>query len=295
MRGNACQDIFFDDEDRCRFYLLLQEGIERYGHRIHAFCLMTNHVHIAMQVGEVSLSRIMQNITFRYTRWVNRRQQRSGHLFQGRFKAVLVDADTYLLELTRYIHLNPVRAGMVQSPEEYPWSGHRAYLGSETIPWLTTDWVLSQFAGKSEKARRGYREFVDQGKEDGYQQEYHSGSANDSRVLGDDTFIDKVLAHAGARPKQRISLDEIIQSVCRKYGIEEKDLKTPGKYRNFSAARGMAAWLILETGGATLAELSSYTGRDVSTLSTAAKTVQTLAKSDQGLANCLVELLESLR
>lgn len=237
----------------------------------------------------------MQNLTFRYTRWINWRQKRIGHLFQGRFKAVLVDADSYLLELTRYIHLNPVRAGMVQSPEEYPWSGHRAYLGSETIPWLSTEWVLSQFAGKSERARRGYREFVDQGKEEGHQQEYHSGSANDSRVLGDDTFIDKVLAHAEARPKQRISLDEIIQSVCRKYGIEEVDLKTPGKYRNFSAARGMAAWLILETGGATLAELSSYTGRDVSTLSTAAKTVQTLAKSDQGLADCKMELLESLR
>lgn len=294
MRGNACQDIFFDDEDRCRFYLLLQEGIERYGHRIHAYCLMTNHVHIAIQVGEVSLSRIMQNITFRYTRWVNWRQQRSGHLFQGRFKAVLVDADSYLLELTRYIHLNPVRAGMVQSPEEYPWSGHRAYLGSETIPWLTTDWVLSQFAGKSERARRGYKEFVDQGKEDGYQQEYHRGSANDSRVLGDDTFIDKVLAHTEARPKQRISLDEIIQSVCRKYGIEEEDLKAPGKYRNLSAVRGMAAWLILETGGATLAELSINTGRDVSTLSTAAKSVQIRAKSDQELADCMRELKEGL-
>ena len=294
MRGNARQDIFFDAEDRYRFYLLLQEGIEKYGHRIHAFCLMTNHIHIAIQVGEVSLSRIMQNLTFRYTRWINWRQKRSGHLFQGRFKAVLVDADSYLLELTRYIHLNPVRAGMVQSPEEYPWSGHRAYLGSETIPWLTTDWVWSQFTGKSERARRGYREFVDQGKDEGHQQEYHSGSANESRVLGDDTFIDKVLAQAEARPKQRIGLDEIIQSVCRKYEIEAKDLKAAGKYRKLSAARGIAAWLILETGGATLAELSSNTGRDVSTLSSAAKSVQIRAKSDQWLTDCMRELKEGL-
>ena len=294
MRGNSRQDIFFDAEDRYRFYLLLQEGVEKYGHRIHAFCLMSNHIHIAIQVGEVSLSRIMQNLTFRYTRWINWRQKRSGHLFQGRFKAVLVDADSYLLELTRYIHLNPVRAGIVQSPEAYPWSGHRAYLGSEIIPWLTTDCVLSQFAGKSERARRGYREFVDRGKDEGHRKEYHSGSANESRVLGDDTFIDKVLTQAEARPKKCIDLDEIIQSVCRKYEIEAKDLKAAGKYRNFSTARGMAAWLILETGGATLAELSRNTGRDVSTLSSAAKSIQVRAKSDQWLTDCMKELKEGL-
>jgi REP element-mobilizing transposase RayT len=89
---------------------------------------MSNHALLAIQVGEVSLSRIMQNIGFRYTRWINWRRNSSGHLFQWRFKAVLVYADSYLAELPRYIHLNPVRAGMVKSPEEYPWSGHRGYL-----------------------------------------------------------------------------------------------------------------------------------------------------------------------
>ena len=121
MRGNARQDIFFDYEDRIRFYLLLQEGTEKYGHRIHAFCLMTNHVHLAIQVGDVSLSRIMQNLTFRYTKWINWRQNRSGHLFQGRYKAVLIDADSYLLELyplypsqpgTRQHGSNPGRISM---------------------------------------------------------------------------------------------------------------------------------------------------------------------------------------
>ena len=148
LRGNNGQTIFFDHKDRTRFCLLLQEGIERFGHRIHAFCLMTNHVHLAIQMGGIPLSRIMQNLSFRYTRWANWRQKRSGHLFQGRYKAVLVDADSYLEELTRYIHLNPVRAGIVKEPEDYPWSGHRAYLGLEMIPWLTTDWVLSQFSGE---------------------------------------------------------------------------------------------------------------------------------------------------
>ena len=103
LRGNAGQTVFFDNRDRTHFYLLVQEGIERFRHRIHAFCLMNNHVHLAIQVADIPLSRIIQNLSFRYTRWINWRQSRLGHLFQGRYKAVLVDADAYLLELTRYI------------------------------------------------------------------------------------------------------------------------------------------------------------------------------------------------
>ena len=109
LRGNGGQDIFYSQEDRYRLYLLLQEGIERFGHRIHAFCLMTNHLHIVVQVGDIALSKIFQNVSFRYTRYINKKQNRIGHLFQGRYKALLIDADTYLLELVRYIHNNPLR------------------------------------------------------------------------------------------------------------------------------------------------------------------------------------------
>ena len=106
---------------------------------------MTNHLHLAVEVGRVPLSRGMQNLAFRYTRWINRRKKRVGHLFLGPYKALLVDPDAYLLEPVRYIHLNPVRAGSVEEPLDDPWSGHRAYLGKEQVPWLSTDWVLSQF------------------------------------------------------------------------------------------------------------------------------------------------------
>jgi REP element-mobilizing transposase RayT len=100
---------------------------------------MSNQVHLAIQVGRVWLSRILQNLSFRYTRWVNGLRKRSGHLFKGRYKAVLVDADSYLNALTRYIRLNPVCARMVKDPKDYLWSGHRAYLGLDKIPWLTTE------------------------------------------------------------------------------------------------------------------------------------------------------------
>jgi putative transposase len=132
LRGNGGQDIFLSDADRYRFLLLLQEGTCRFGYRVHAFCLMTNHLHLVLQAGNIPLSRGLQNLSFRYTRWVNGREKRTGHLFQGRYKAVLIDGDSYLLELVRYIHLNPLRAGMVQNPEEYPWTSHPAYLGRTT-------------------------------------------------------------------------------------------------------------------------------------------------------------------
>ena len=90
VRGNGGQAIFFDDEDRCRFYLLLQEGTVRFGYRVHGFCLMDNHVHLALQVGKIPLAKSMQNVSFRFTRWINRRLGRVGHLFQGRYKAILV-------------------------------------------------------------------------------------------------------------------------------------------------------------------------------------------------------------
>ena len=224
LRGNAGQAIFFDNRDRTRFYLLLQEGIERFRYRIHAFCLMSNHVHLAIQVGDIPLSRIMQNLSFRYTRWINWRQNRSGHLFQGRYKAVLVDADAYLLELTRYIHLNPVRAGIVKEPEEYPWSGHRAYLGNEVIPWLTTDWVLSQFSKRVGSARRAYGRFIRDGKKGGYRKEYRLGSGTDSRILGDDEFIDRVLEKEEKRTRRRVGLDRILREVCKTFSLGEKKL-----------------------------------------------------------------------
>jgi hypothetical protein len=136
---------------------------------------MTNHIHIAIQVGETPLSRIMQNLSLRYTTWINRRMNRSGHLFQRRYKAVLVDADSYLLELVAYIHLNPVRAAMVTSPEEYRWSSHTAYLGTGIVPWLTTEQVLTMFGARRGLAVKQFSQFVGERTGDGRNKEFHQG------------------------------------------------------------------------------------------------------------------------
>ena len=192
MRGNGGQDIFYSDQDRYRIYLLLQEGISRFDYRVHAFCLMKNHVHLAIQVADIPLSKIIQNLSFRYTRWVNKILGCTGHLFQGRYKAVLVDQDSYLLQLVRYIHLNPLRVGLIKDPAEYLFSSHRCYCGLEVLPWLTTDWILGQFGNNLKQARQQYIEFVLDGIALGYQKEFHQGES-DARVLGDDDFFEKVL------------------------------------------------------------------------------------------------------
>jgi REP element-mobilizing transposase RayT len=271
LRGNARQDIFFDDEDRCRFCLLLQEGIERFGHRIVAFCLMTNHVHLAVQVGNVSLSRIMQNLAFRYTQRVNQRLNRSGHLFQGRYKAIIVDADSHLLELPAYLHLNPIRADMVQNPEDFLWSSHRAYLGLDTIPWLSSDYVLSCFSPDLVQARRLFAGFVNDRIADGHRDEFYGKGSEDSRIVGEDCFVEDVLRAADSLPLLKPSLDAVLKEVTSMYNLGEDDLKTANQKRLPSEARGLAVWAVLELTDASLNQLAERIGRDASTLSKAAR------------------------
>jgi putative transposase len=273
LRGNGKQDIFFEDQDRYRFYLLLQEVTERFRHKVHAFCLMTNHIHLVVQVADIPLSRIMQNLSFRYTRWVNWRHNRSGHLFQGRYKTVLVDGDSYLLELVRYVHLNPVRAKMVEAPESYTWSSHRAYLGSETLPWLATEPGLSMFSGNRAQAVKAYSEFILDGLAEGHRPEFHGEGNRDSRVLGDDGFVER-MAGEGNEPSGIVSINDILTVVCRRYAVTPQDIARSGKERTLAQIRSMAAWIVQDVPSVTLKLLAERAGRDVSSLSAAAQRMQ---------------------
>ena len=285
LRGNGGQDIFFEREDRGELYRLLAEGTARFEYRVHAYCLMSNHLHLALEVGGIPLSRGMQNLAFRYTRWINRREKRMGHLFQGRYKALLVDRDAYLLELVRYIHLNPVRAGLVGEPLDYPWSGHRAYLGKEEVPWLSTDWVLSQFDDRLGTARRRYRAFIRAGTNEGYREEFHSG-AEDPRVLGDEGFLASVLKEKSGLIR-RPSLMEIIQAVCAEYALAHDELRAPTQSRLVSEARAVVGWLASELGSASFVEVGRETAREVSTISSAVRRLLERARGDPPLSRRL--------
>jgi len=164
-RGNAQEAIFRSDKDRKLFLIVLGEAVSRYGWLCHAYCLMDNHYHLLLETPEPNLSLGMRHLNGVYTQKFNRQHERAGHLFQGRYKAILVDRDSYLLELIRYITRNPVRAGMVKDASRYVWSSYRATAGKAACPpWLTTDWILAQFSRRRAAAQRRYAEFVAEGK-----------------------------------------------------------------------------------------------------------------------------------
>jgi REP element-mobilizing transposase RayT len=185
-RGNARADIYSDDSDHQQFLSLLHHAVDRYGWYCHAYCLMDNHYHLLVETLSPSLSRGMKFLNGTYTQYYNRRHRRVGHVFQGRFKAILIQKDSYLLELARYIALNPVRARMVRSAQEWRWSSYLATAGyEENDPCLITDWVLAGFAKTKKVAQQRYRDFVEQGKTRSSPWQHLKNQI----YLGDDSFV----------------------------------------------------------------------------------------------------------
>ena len=164
-RGNARGKIFLIDSDRELFLQVLTQAVERFNWRCHAYCQMTNHYHLLIETVDPTLARGMRQLNGVYTQEFNRRHSRTGHVFQGRYKAILVERDAYLLELARYVVLNPVRAKLVRRAQDWPWSSYRATAGFEPAPsLLTTDWILEQFGSSAKKAQATYRKFVSAGR-----------------------------------------------------------------------------------------------------------------------------------
>ncbi|MFH1991682.1 MAG: transposase, partial [Pseudomonadota bacterium] len=160
-RGNERKAVFKSKRDREKFFEYLGTATRRYDALIHSFCLMDNHYHLLIETPSGNLPQIMHHINGAYTTYFNMKRARSGHLFQGRYKAVLVDIDEYAKELSRYIHLNPVRAKMVEVPEAYDWSSYNFYTGEKKPPeWLYRDFILGYFGSKVSAAQNGYRQFV---------------------------------------------------------------------------------------------------------------------------------------
>jgi len=160
-RGDHRDDIYIDDADRNKWLDTLGQVCQRYNWQCHAYCLMTNHYHIVVETVEGNLSQGMRQLNGVYSQYFNHTHHRVGHVFQGRYKGALVDKDSYLLELTRYVVLNPVRAHMVRKEIDWPWSSYRSMIGELHSPeWLETDWLLSQFSDQKKRAIVKYKEFV---------------------------------------------------------------------------------------------------------------------------------------
>jgi REP element-mobilizing transposase RayT len=297
LRGNGGQDIFLDPQDGRLFLTILAEAAERSGMRIHAWCLMPNHAHLLLQVGVEPLSHAMQRVTQRYTGRINKREQRAGHLFQGRYKAVLVDADGYLLALARYIHLNPVRAGLAKAPDAWRWSSHRAYLGLDDAPFLTTDDLLGRFAGPRKTAIKRYRAFIAEGMGEAAPDLFDRPAGAQGRVLGGEDFVAAALKQAGeaaARKAKPPGQAAIVEAVCAAWGVARDEIDGPSRARLASEARGVAALIARETGAATLTAMAAHFGRDLSSLSRVLQHVEARAAADPDFAKRIQRLQNTI-
>jgi putative transposase len=291
LRGNDGQDIFFSAWDQQLMCRLLQEGIATYGHRIHAFCFMNNHIHLLLQVGTVPLSKIMHNLAFRYSQKVNFHKERIGHLFQGRYKAIRIDEKGYFLRLLRYIHMNPVRAHLVQQPEQYLWSSHRAYLGEWNLPWLTCKHALGKFAPTLQQARLNYVRYILQ-QEHPFKLAEIRGAVDGSELVERDEFTygppgQGVVYHAPSPVKERLPLQRIMAFTCEACAIEVELLLGPGQSRKASLARAIITSIASENGMYTLEEIGRGLRRDGSTLSSLLSRFRNRCQKDREAAGKL--------
>ncbi|MFA0560639.1 transposase [Vibrio breoganii] len=253
-RGNERNWIFFQDDDFILYLTVLDEVCERYNWVIHAYCLMSNHYHLLLETPDGNLSKGMRQLNGVFTQKINRKHNRVGHLFQGRYKSILVDQETYLLELCRYIVLNPVRAKMVDTPDEWQWSSWHNMVGNNSSPdWLSTDSILLQFASDRDKAVDAYKRFV----AEGVGVEVWP-NLRQQVFLGDEAFVAKHLA-----------IQNDLQGDLREVPLKQRRTKpkTLSEYNHEAVDRSSAMTSAYASGGYTLQQIADYFGVHYSTVS----------------------------
>ena len=265
LRGNHREPLFGSPGDRRVLNEIVEDAIDRCGARIHAFCWMTNHLHALMQISDRPLGSVVQRIAQRYSRYRHKRLHTRGHLFERRHRAKLVDVDAYFLTLLRYIHLNPVKARLVDDPTSYPWSSHRAFLGKEAIPWLTTTFALSLFSNNLAHARAAYQRFMLEtvgDDEQGLEEKLHP---DDSRVLGTDEFVLNIRL-APHLPPSQLSLEQLAEEVCGEHETTVALLTSSLRSRSITSVRVEFTRRALTQHVAALCDIARFLRRHPSSL-----------------------------
>jgi len=291
IRGIERSPIFKDDQDRQDFISRMGMLAQETGTKILAWALMSNHVHLLFFSGPSGISKFMRRLLTGYALRYNRRHQRNGHLFQNRYKSIICEEGTYLLELVRYIHLNPLRAAMVKSMGElegYPWSGHMVLVGKGKNDWQEREYVLYQFHESEGKAIRAYRKFMEERKDQGRRPELVGGGLirslggwsqvlplgsslermeHDCRILGSGDFVAEIIRGAEKKVRRylRISemkscIDNAIKEICDKEGVAEQELRLGVRTRKFSRVRAKIAHHLSHEFGISRAEIARQLG-----------------------------------
>ena len=264
VRGNQRQKIFTSDSDYQAYVERLARYRKKYDYKLHAYCLMPNHVHLLVESSQHPLAKLMQGLQQSYSQYFNLKHRKTGHVFEGRYKAILCEKDPYLLQLIRYIHLNPVRAGMVASPERYRYSGEHAYLQSKATEMIDPAPVLSMLGGK-----QAYRRFVRDGLSEGHNEEYYAVA--DQRFLGAEGFGEKLVKSEARFPVKRParrSIETVARELAKQLKVELQAVRSPDRSWTISKARTIAAYVLVRRLGYRLSDVAAYFRRDVATLAT---------------------------
>lgn len=263
-RGRRKEDIFLDQDDYSQFLEVLKEASRMWNLRVSAYCLMSNHYHLLIQTPDGNLSRCMRHINGVYTQRFNRKHELDGQLFRGRYKAVLVEEDEHLIELLRYIHRNPIRANMVDDPEDYKWSSHRDYLDLTQTQWLYRDNLLNMFSASPKRAHAAYRDFVQH--QDSAKVEHFYTLRNLPSIFGSDGFIDRVRQRLNTTPRRKdvpqaailaVNPSLIDKAVRQYYQISRATLLTSHRGKT-NSARDLALYLLRRYTRKTLTEIGRY-------------------------------------
>lgn len=291
-RGNERKEVFRSQKDREQFLSYLESAVNRYGAVIHAYCLMTNHYHLLIETPDGNLAKIMQHINGAYTNYFNMKRKRSGHLFQGRYKAIVIEADEYAAQLSRYIHLNPVRVGMVSRPEDYRWSSYPDYIGMRKQPqWLTTTFILGYF-GTGGEGYGAYRKFV----EELLGREYESplGEVVASTILGGESFVCELAEHhvGGKRQDRDLPAARLLTTRPSVQAIlgAAQEVSDLGRVR-----RNAAIYLCHRYSGAGLKEIGERFGIKESAVSQASRRFEQLLERDKELQKRIEKIIIGLK
>jgi putative transposase len=291
VRGIERRKIVDDVHDRRNFVTRMGANASETGTRIYAWALMTNHAHILLRSGSLGLSRYMMRFLSGYAGSYNRRHHRHGHLFQNRYKSIVCEEDRYFKELVRYIHLNPLRAKLVESVsklDRYPWCGHSMLMGIVKNDWQDRDYVLQWFGEKEGEARRAYSEFVKEGIGQGRRSDLVGGGLirsqggwasvkamrrlgarekSDERILGSGEFVEELIQQSDQERKKQFSALELsqkaavlIEQFCKEQNVSVDALRSGSRRQNVSRVRAQLAQKLVEEYGLTLAETGRHLG-----------------------------------
>lgn len=290
FRGNNSQNLFFEDDDRTQFCNYLSETSEFYSCKIHLFCLMTNHVHLVIEVGYIPLSKIMQTIASRYARFINQKYNRKGHLYESRFNSIVIQDEKYLLELCYYIHMNPRKAGIVHDIDEYKWSSHQTYSGNQTFPWVTTELVLEILIKNIDSENNHYFHFIQDRKD-----KYKTPSLCRIDANGDLTICDAIHKYNSNFTQQNklinFPINRIITIICNVMQIPPEKITTNTLERKFVLARSMITYFAHYHAGYLLTDIAIILAKNVDNLSKTTHKMLKKARSNDELRK-LTEFLE---